>query len=439
MDTVLLITQLTSLFFQLYPCVILCYIPFLNDLKRPFKKIILEALIASIVFIIGLAVLELLLGEIILYQYSALFIFIFLIPGFFYYKATVSCNIQKLSFVFFMIIHAGNITHSLSMSMHMFTPIAFYQNLISIAIRILFYLPLGFLLYYNFAPKYKLLKPNYIKGLWIIPIALFIIQSYWVIAHYQHVLVEFDLNFFIFVIIFTLISFLTYFLLVRLLGSVITNIQLEANISVMDNRLKSQGEHYQLLQSHIIETKRARHDLRHHLAVIKTLSTSGNNEKLVEYIEQFKNSLPDVEMSFCENFAVNSLLFYYAGNAKNEGISLDINLELPEDIDINDTDLCIVFGNLIENAIEACQKLDDGKHIKVKSKITKKLLAITVDNSFDGFINNRNGVFVSTKPNGEGIGLSSVKAVAEKYGGSAKFEVWGKIFQASVLLRIGGI
>jgi hypothetical protein len=215
------------------------------------------------------------------------------------------------------------------------------------------------------------------------------------------------------------------------------------HIKVMDNQLLLQGEHYQTLQKHIDDTKRARHDLRHHLSVFQSYVDTGETQKLTEYINEYKDSLPDdTQLIFCENYAVNSILWYYAGIAKSEGIQFDVHIELHKKAGVSDSDLCIIFGNCVENAIEACRKLSSDKYIKINSKITGKLLVITIDNSFDGIIKKDGESFISRKYNDEenhpGIGVSSVEVVARKYGGEAVFEAVGNLFQASVMLRIKG-
>jgi len=208
-------------------------------------------------------------------------------------------------------------------------------------------------------------------------------------------------------------------------------------ITFIEQQLNLQGEHYKMLHEHITETKRARHDLRHHLSVFQSYIESGETEKLADYVNEYRNSLPDdTESVYCENYAVNSILRHYVGMAKREGIQVDVRMELPENAGINDSDLCIVFGNCLENAIEACWDIEN-PFIKINSKIIGKMITITVDNSFDGIIENENGVYLSRKRNGEGegIGIPSVKTVAKKYGASARFEVKGNVFQVAVMLR----
>jgi hypothetical protein len=64
------------------------------------------------------------------------------------------------------------------------------------------------------------------------------------------------------------------------------------------------------------------------------------------------------------------------------------------------------------------------------------MLTVTVDNSFDSEVKKEGDMFLSSKREGEGIGIASVKAVAEKYGESARFEANGNVFQATVILLV---
>jgi len=203
-----------------------------------------------------------------------------------------------------------------------------------------------------------------------------------------------------------------------------------------DIQLELQGEHYKNLQAHIEETKRARHDLRHHLSVFQNFIETGETEKLAEYINEYQASLPDDKaIAVCDNHAVRSILYYYASIAKHEGIQLTIHTELPEKPGINDTDLCIVFGNCVENAIEACRRSTGEKFITINSEIIGDMLSITVDNSFSGELTKKGDVYITSKKDG-GIGISSVKSIARKYNGITRFETVGNVFKVSVMLRV---
>ena len=214
-------------------------------------------------------------------------------------------------------------------------------------------------------------------------------------------------------------------------------VSLDSKVKATSLELSMQKVYYERLQSHIDEVKKAKHDLRHHLTVIQSYIDLDDKERVKTYLNEYVRSFPaDEEILFCKNFAVNSIVRYYTDAARNEGINIEAQLYLTENTGISDSDLCIIFGNCIENAIEACRRLEDGKFIKISSKIAGKMLTITIDNSFDGIIKENGIAFWSLKRESEGIGISSVKAVVEKYGGTARFEPNDNIFQVSVLLRL---
>jgi len=97
----------------------------------------------------------------------------------------------------------------------------------------------------------------------------------------------------------------------------------------------------------------------------------------------------------------------------------------------------VVFGNLLENAIEACERIEDGeKKIRMRSNVHYEKLIIAMDNTTTPDTRTQGGVFMSSKRSGPGTGLQSVASIAESTGGSARFEREGEIFHSSVYLHI---
>lgn len=222
--------------------------------------------------------------------------------------------------------------------------------------------------------------------------------------------------------------------------------QTAENVTLMEKARMSQRQlameqaHYNTLSRHIEDTKAARHDLRHHLALIQAYVTSGNMRKLEEYVSQYIKSVSDdTVITLCKNYAVNTIAHYYLEQAKRENIDTDIHINLPENIAVADTDLCIVFGNLLENALEACKRQQEcSPFITVSAGLQGDYVIIAVDNSFEGEIKQDKGMFLSSKRDGKGIGITSVEAVAEKYKGQAVFEFSNGVFRASVMLKLVG-
>jgi signal transduction histidine kinase len=145
---------------------------------------------------------------------------------------------------------------------------------------------------------------------------------------------------------------------------------------------------------------------------------------------------------FCENEAVNALVTYYGNIAKNEGIKVSFKLDVPKQAGrIASVDLSRIVGNMLENAVEACRAMEYGaKNIRLQSMITGDMLVFGMNNSFDGNFNTLpDGEFISRKrESGIATGLRSIRAVAEKYDGSVRFEAADRVFKTSVRLDMSG-
>jgi signal transduction histidine kinase len=176
---------------------------------------------------------------------------------------------------------------------------------------------------------------------------------------------------------------------------------------------------------------------------IITYAKTGKHEKIAELL-RYKTALLDTSSAerFCENEAVNALVTYYKGFAEAEGIDLACKLDIPRHAGrIANVDLSRIIGNMLENAIEACRLMDyGGKNIRLQSMISGDMLVFGMHNSFDGDYQLRpDGSFISRKrESGIATGLSSIRSVAEKYGGSVKFEANDRLFKTSVRLDMAG-
>lgn len=204
--------------------------------------------------------------------------------------------------------------------------------------------------------------------------------------------------------------------------------------------MDEQRKYNELIAENERTLKKQRHDLHHHLIAIRELAEDGN-EKLNDYLDTLSKNIPTIHISYCENLTVNAMISHYAAICKEEKIEFHTKLIVPEisKAAIN-SDLAIIFGNLLENAIEACHKINESKRfIRISSNLNYDTLVLTMDNSYNGNFVSVDGRFLSTKREDFGIGLSSIQSIARKYHGDAKFEDKDGHFQSSVYLRIEGI
>lgn len=275
------------------------------------------------------------------------------------------------------------------------------------------------------------------RYLWLIPATFYLIWYYMLYNNSGKSSLEtaLDIGNAIFLFVINVGACLVYYVIVKLINEQEKNIRLSEN----NHRLAMQNLQYENLQEKIADARRAKHDVRHHISLMQEYVRNKEYDKLEKYLNSYQQSLPDDTLiSFCENKAVNAVMLYFAQAAKNADIDYDVKAVIPEKIAIDETDLSVLFGNLIENAIDACKaESSDNKKIVIRAMTDEYTLCLGIENTFTGTIKkDLNGVLFSSKHIGYGIGVESVKSIAEKYGGAYRSEVKDGMFISSVLLNL---
>ena len=423
-----------------YSLFLLSFFLLRNDLKRSAPRIMLVWLAFTAAFS-----LLLLVPWLDYYRFHYLFVlYLYFLLTFLYIRKNTRIGMQKLLFISFLAIHFHDFQSMIlffAAGSSIFNVLFEGSGLLVNALgKFILSAVIIFAMHRFIEPFLKQIKSRDIKGLWLVPFMFYCVETLFSFSIFFigaedsfQSLSSWIYTIFISVIV---VAFIVYVLLIRTLSGIAKNTQMESENTLIVRQLELQKEFYERLQTNIKETKVARHDLRHHLSLVQSYINDGETARLKSYVNEYTNTLPtDIETVFCENFAVNSIMRYYVEIAENEGIHTDIRLDLPENTGISVSDLCIVFGNCMENAIEACLRLSGDKFIKVNSKLNGKMLVITIDNSFDGELRKDDDIFLSRKHAGEGIGLSSVRAVARKYNEEARFDAKDNVFYASITLR----
>ena len=231
------------------------------------------------------------------------------------------------------------------------------------------------------------------------------------------------------------------YVLLQAIDSLQKQIALEQRLTFERELLEMQMEEEEkrslLLMETAQQTRQMRHDLRHHLRLIQAMA-GDENPNLTAYLSELIRDIPAAVRDYCENQAVNAIVSHYAALCREQGIQTDIRLSVPTRTEqTTDPELCVIFGNLIENALEACGRMTEGKKfIHLGSRVDMGLLTIIMDNSFHGQFKQEHGKYLSSKRDDFGVGLSSIQAVARKRGGDARFETDGNVFHSSVYMQI---
>lgn len=217
--------------------------------------------------------------------------------------------------------------------------------------------------------------------------------------------------------------------------------QLEEELKYADRSLLAQKKQYETMSAHMEDMKKARHDLRQHLAVVQSYIDRDDRSGLAEYIEIYKTELPpDIQEIYCRNQVVNALVCYYASLARRHKIRFEAQADYPEPCPVSDTEVTVILGNLLENAVEACLREKDAKcSIRLRiSRKNKNSLVFLTDNTctrtvaFDA----DSKTPLSSKRKGVGIGAASIREIADRYKGEALFEQKDGMFYASVWLQL---
>ena len=272
------------------------------------------------------------------------------------------------------------------------------------------------------------------RYLWLIPATFYIVWYFAIYSVVSRSALEIALRpkntLFLFII--NVGAILIYYVVTRLILEQNKTLELKEK----NHQLSMQAVQYENLQEKITDARRAKHDVRHHIALMQEYLSRGELEALRGYLDRYSASLPDDSLvRFCENTAANAVLLYFAQQAKSNDIDYIVRAEVPGDIFVSDTDISVLFGNLIENALDACrEEHGDDRKIVIRAGLKGNTLCITVDNTFTGTLRHANsGELISTKHKGRGLGTQSVRSIAAHYGGVCRFEVKDGMFCASVM------
>jgi len=179
-----------------------------------------------------------------------------------------------------------------------------------------------------------------------------------------------------------------------------------------------------------------RHDMRHHLNLINSYLIDNNKEAAQKYIAEVEKIIENtVVEKYCNNYTVNLILCSYISKAINEQITVKTQINLAEKNTVSNMDLCVIFANGIENAINASKLIQNINHRKIqlvcKTKVDKLLIQIT--NNYEGTVIFENHMPVSSKEN-HGLGTKSIAAVVQKYNGVYSFNAKDGVFKTNIIL-----
>lgn len=242
-------------------------------------------------------------------------------------------------------------------------------------------------------------------------------------------------------ILWIILTFFTYTIALKMVVEATKNAKLQEELHISETQFAAQQKQSEMIQQRIEETMRIRHDFRHTLIALQACLDADDYDGMGEFISNYLCSLDSLRpTSYCDNPVINAIVSYYVELSRENGISFSQSIQLDRDLPFSDTDTCIVLGNLLENAVEACQRqAQEDRYIRLKLyAVHKCTLVIIVENSYNGMVCRKDNAFLSTKARDrKGIGIVSILDVVSKYNGIPQFEYDGHAFKASIVLSCG--
>lgn len=204
-----------------------------------------------------------------------------------------------------------------------------------------------------------------------------------------------------------------------------------------DSVLKKQREEVQ----NIYQTMRAwRHDYHNHIQSIKAMIAMNKPGELADYLDNLEKDLDSIDIAIrTGNVGLDAILSSKVSIARKNNIDVNCTAKVPEDMKISDVHLCAIVGNLMDNAIEACEKIPAGtspRFIRIYIGLFKSQLYISVSNATCEKQRRSLTELVTCKLGEHGFGLRRIDKLAEKYDGYVNRKNEPGIFATEVMLPL---
>lgn len=205
------------------------------------------------------------------------------------------------------------------------------------------------------------------------------------------------------------------------------DLRLRRMTSVYEQQLELCERHQQEMEISMLQLRDVKHNMKNNLVSILAYAENKEHEKIIGFINEFMGEcgVTIAAVSNSGNIVIDSLIGYWYVTAQKKGIDFSVDICIPMMMPFKGADMCLILGNLLENAVEAAQKAEGKKYIAIKMKYDKNNLLLSVTNSYVGkLIKTKNHRLKSTKPDAgnHGVGLSSVYRAAAKYHGTVVIE-----------------
>lgn len=207
-------------------------------------------------------------------------------------------------------------------------------------------------------------------------------------------------------------------------------------------QLAAVKKYYDGLVENVQAMREHNHNMKYIVNTLAALNQNKNYEEMDAFIKALEADIPESTPVWSRIAEIDAVLSDFTEKCAKEKIKFDCEFSLPKETGVNPLHMCIILGNVLQNAYEACLYLDNPKDRKINLVcfMAHDKIVLSCENTFDGvLLQDEEGCLISRKADTEmhSIGLASIQSTAEKYHGNSTWEVRGKRFKVIVLLIPG--
>jgi two-component system, LytTR family, sensor histidine kinase AgrC len=208
---------------------------------------------------------------------------------------------------------------------------------------------------------------------------------------------------------------------------------------ILSQQVESLVSQYEEINRRDEELRRFKHDNKNMLLCLQAMMEANDTEQAVDYIKNMKDSLQIAEGRYdCGNYIIDALMNSKNYKASKCNTTLEFDGFVPTGR-ITNFDLCVIFANALDNAMEACEVLPGDKCINITSNISNGFWFLIIDNPVGANVDIYKNSIETNKKNKElhGYGLMNIEQVIKKYNGELTLtcENYFFTFEAALQLR----
>ena len=197
-------------------------------------------------------------------------------------------------------------------------------------------------------------------------------------------------------------------------------------------------EQMHIMQQNQKKLDSLRHDMKNHMYLLQTYLNEGRYDKAQEYVNKMSEHL-QTEHKYVNtgNLELDMILNHKLAKAKAMSCQIQSQIVIPCQLPVDGYDWNVLFGNLLDNAIEAMEQIKD-RFLEIRIQYDRGILGIQVKNTFDGKVNKQGESLLTRKKQQalHGIGMQNISDVVDKYGGWKSINIDENIFEVQIVLYL---